>query len=190
VVGAQEEVVEWLRWTAPTRCPRIPRVAAIRRPGPRSRGASWNSPQVPSSDLSPQSPHSLKLPFDLISNDLPGIRRAYGLKPALSKCRNSRTRAMRSSFRFDTHCVVDPTPRRDTSSAQQALSWHCPNHARGSDLQPTPPAGGGTRRCPLRCQTLRSRTGVSRAQTEAFGNVSAAIDGASHLARGAVGAPF
>src|SRR5207249_1675981 len=98
--------------------------------------------------------------------------------------------APRSSFRCYTRWVVNPTPRRDTSSPQRALNWHWAHHERGSDLQPTPSAGGGTRRRPLHCQALRSRTGISRAQADAFGHVSAAIDGASHLARGAVGAPF
>jgi hypothetical protein len=68
-------VWKWLHWTAPTRCPRIPRVAAIRRQVPRSRGASGNSPQVPSSDLTPQSPHSLKLPLGLISDGSPGMQK-------------------------------------------------------------------------------------------------------------------
>ena len=67
-------VWKWLHWTALTRCPRIPRVAAIRRQVPRSRGASRNSPQVPSSDLTPPI-YSLKLPLDLISDDSPEMQK-------------------------------------------------------------------------------------------------------------------
>ena len=68
-------VWKWPHWTAPTRCPRIPRVAAIRRQVPRSRGASRYFPQVPSSDLTPQSPHFLKLPLDSISDDSPEMQK-------------------------------------------------------------------------------------------------------------------
>ena len=68
-------VVQWPH-CPPTRRPRIPQGVAVRRQVPRSRGASRSSPRVPSSDLTPQSPHSLKLPFDLVSGDSPGMRDA------------------------------------------------------------------------------------------------------------------